>query len=61
MQFPGQYSHVSRAMDLHLDIHSKYVISLEHSESMNIAEIESYNNIPGIATKIQRETKAYLN
>ena len=61
MQYPGLYNHVSRAMDLHLDKHSKYVISLKHSKSMSIAEIENCNNIPGITTKIQRETKAYLN
>ena len=34
---------------------------MKYSKRMNIAEIESYNNIPGITTKIQRETKAYPN
>ena len=39
-------------MDFQLNIHLKYVTSLEYSESMNIAELESYNNIPGITTRM---------
>ena len=42
----------SRTMDFQLNIHLKYVTSLEYSESMNIAELESYNNIPGITTRM---------
>ena len=48
-------------MDLHLGIHSRYVILLEHSKSMNIAEIESYNNNPGTTTEIQWVRNTYLN
>ena len=54
MQYSGQLNHVSRTMQLHLNIHVKYVRSLEYSESMNIAEIESEYNHSEITTQIQR-------
>ena len=46
-------------MDFQLNIHLKYVTSLEHSESMNIAELESYNNIPGITIKKSNERQKH--